>query len=162
MAKPILAVLLTHAINCSLRSTKFPTSLKIARILPILKSGKREHDKESYRPISNLHSFEKLFEEHMKRELEKYLEENDIIHDHQHGGRKSRSTMTAKTAIDQELAENYEKGRACSVLSSDLSGAFDSVDHFFLLKKMSFYGIQGKELKFFESFLSDRTCFVEI
>ena len=88
----------------------------IIQILPILKSDKNEHDKNSFRPILNLHSFEKVFEEHMKTELESYLEENELIHHHQHSGHKSRSTMSAKAAIDQELAENYEKGKVCAVL----------------------------------------------
>ena len=74
MAKSILAILLTHAINCSIRQCQFPSSLKILRILPILKEGKNSLQKDAYRLISNLHSFEKVFEEHVKTKLEAYLE----------------------------------------------------------------------------------------
>ena len=36
LAIPIMSILITHAINSSLRENKFPESLKITRILPIL------------------------------------------------------------------------------------------------------------------------------
>ena len=56
------AVLLTHAINVSIRTSTFPEALKVARVLPILKSNKNVLDKMNYRPISNLHSAEKVLE----------------------------------------------------------------------------------------------------
>ena len=60
--------------------------------------------------------------------------------------------MTAKANNDEEIAEQYQRGRTCAILSSDLSSAFDLVDHSILLKKMEFYGVVGKEAKFFKSF----------
>ena len=38
----------------------------------------------------------------------------------------------------------------------DLSKAFDTVDHVILLKKFDIYGIKGKSLKGFHSFLTSR------
>ena len=38
----------------------------------------------------------------------------------------------------------------------DFSKAFDKVDHALLIKKLRLYGIEGKLLKWLESFLSNR------
>ena len=162
MAKPIIKVPVTHAINCSIRENRFPSLLKISRVLPIQKPKKSKLEKESYRPVCNLHSLEKLFEEHIKVQLVEYLETNEILHDGHHGGRKNRSTMTAKASIDDNLAKKYEEGKTTSIISTDLSLCFDTVDHKTLLEKMNFYGIQGKENTFFESFLSERTQYIEL
>ena len=45
----------------------------------------------------------------------------------------------------------------------DMKKAFDTVDHNILLKKLSCYGLQGKELSFMPSYLSDRSqcCSIE-
>ena len=109
MSAPIMSVILTHAINCSIRRKKFPKVLKISRILPILKSNKNPMCKDSYRPISNLHSLEKVYEQHLKTELENYFYGNEIIIDNHHGGRKDRKTITEKTEIDAKVAKITKK-----------------------------------------------------
>ena len=48
-------------INLSLESKCFPDTLKIAKVLPIFKSGDPER-KENYKPISILPAFSKLYE----------------------------------------------------------------------------------------------------
>ena len=44
----------------------------------------------------------------------------------------------------------------------DLSKAFDSVNHLYLIQKLSFNGIRGISLKWFENYLNNRKQFVII
>ena len=58
---------------------------------------------------------------------------------------------------------NIDKGKTNAVIFLDLRKAFDTVDHNILLKKLSCYGLQGKELSLMHSYLSDRSqcCSIE-
>ena len=93
----VLAIYIMHGINSSIRQEIFPDILKITRILPILKPEKNKFDLNSYRPISNLHSMEKIYEEHISKHLKEYLESNEILSEGHHGGRVDHSTLTATT-----------------------------------------------------------------
>ena len=59
-------------------------------------------------------------------------------------------------------AENIDLRCHSAVLATDLSAAFDTVDHIALLRKLEHFGIRGDALKLFESYLSNRLQFVEI
>ena len=49
-----------------------------------------------------------------------------------------------------------------AILSTDLSAAYDTVDHLILLQKLEFYGIRNKELSLLTSMLKGRLQFVQI
>ena len=44
----------------------------------------------------------------------------------------------------------------------DLSKAFDTLDHTIMIQKLNYYGITGTALSWFESYLTDRSQFVEV
>ena len=156
------AVFVTHIINTSIREGTYPEILKVTRILPISKQGKSKYKKESYRPIANVHIFDKLYQEHIKRHLSNYLESNNLILPEHHGGRESHSTMTAKSILDYKMTNAIDEDKYCAVLSTDLSSAFDTVNLKILKEKLKHYGIKGNELCILNSFLEERTQYVEI
>ena len=85
--------LLTHAINRSIQEKKFPQILKKTKIMPIIKKNKERTMSLSYRPIANLSMYEKIFEEHIKINLEKHMEKNNVILPNHHGGTDQHSLL---------------------------------------------------------------------
>lgn len=77
-------------------------SWKISTIVPIPKIDKAKKPSE-YRPINMLPTiFEKVLELILKKQLETYLENNDIITEHQAGFRKKFSCeMAIQIVIDE-------------------------------------------------------------
>ena len=72
------------------------------------------------------------------------------------------SPETAMAAIQLGLGINCDNNVISTMLSTDLSAAYDTVDHKILTQKLEFYGIRDRELEIFKSFLSNRRQFVEI
>ena len=63
---------------------------------------------------------------------------------------------------DEALSGLDNKSCKTGSVLLDISKAFDCVDHEILLHKLQHYGIRGKVCKWLESFLTNRTHYVEI
>ena len=153
---------ITHLINTIISTNIFPDTFRHSRITPILKPKKPCTQIDSFRPINNLCTLDKIVEQHIKTHLDTFLEAHNIIHQHHHGGRRKHSTTTALAQIYNCLHTQYEKGVITAVLQTDLSAAFDTVDTQILLNKMEHYGIRGDTLTLFKSILTQRTQYVEV
>ena len=156
------SLLLCHLFNCCIRTAKFPECLKRAKVFPTLKPGKCALQPENWRPISNLRTAEKLIEHLLKKQIAQHFEDNHIIPSTHHGGRTGFNTLTAKAKIDADLMAGMDSNKHVILFQTDLSSAYDLVDHKILLAKFKFYGVQDHSLKLLESYLADRKMFVEV
>merc|ERR1711954_342934 len=136
----LTSMIMTRMFNMMVREKRFPESLKTARILALKKPGKCAKNPDSFRPISLLNPLEKLLEEELKSQLVKYFEDEELIPDQHHGGRTGHSTTTAKAVIDKMSADKLEDHEESIILTTDLSKAYDLVDHDLLVKKLGFHG----------------------
>ena len=66
----------------------------------------------------------------------------------------------ALIVLIDKISEALENGDCVIGIFLDFSKAFDTVDHSILLQKLSFYGIQGVTLSWFENYLSNRKQYV--
>ncbi|XP_045480881.1 uncharacterized protein LOC123685270 [Harmonia axyridis] len=147
---------LCKMINDCFEQEIFPQELKVAVITPISK-GEPIEIFSNYRPISILPAFSKLFELLLKERLVGFLESNNFIHDSQHGFRKNKSTVSAMIDLMDTIIEAYNNNEEVELACIDLSKAFDSVCHRILLDKLEYYGIRGKALNMFDSYLAKRS-----
>ena len=105
-----------------------------AKIIPIYK-GDDETDPSSYRPISLLSVFNRIFEKIMYNRLKSYIEDNEILYKAQYGFRESFSTQHAILDIVSTIQTNIDKNMFTCVIFLDWK-AFDTVNHTILLDKL--------------------------
>ena len=82
--------------------------------------------------------------------------------DKQWGFRSLHSTALALIDCTKDWLINIDKGNSNFAVFLDIKKAFDTVDHEILLQKSKFYGIMSNELKFFKSYLTNRSQFCRI
>ena len=151
--KSSLLTPLTMAINKSLMQGKFPEQFKIAKVVPLFKSGDRE-DFNNYRPISLLSTLSKIFEKVVHRQLYDFFNEHYLT-DCQFGFRSKTETSHCITNFLNNMYKNKDSKCHLAILV-DCKKAFDSVKLSKLLKKLYLYGVRDTELAWFTSYLTGR------
>ena len=71
------------------------------------------------------------------------------------------STIDAIIDFTADVLPSLDKREQCIAVYLDLSKAFDTINHGILLKKLEYYGIRGKVLEWFKSYLYQRRQYVE-
>jgi hypothetical protein len=159
----IITVPFTHIANLTFQTGIFPNDLKRAKVIPIYKAA----DPcllNNYRPISLLSSYSKILERLMFNKIMNFLNTNNILYQHQYGFRTKHSTIHPVIHLLNHCAEasNANPSKLTLATFCDLSKAFDTISSKILLHKLNVYGIRGLANKWIESYLSNRTQFVEI
>ena len=149
---PVIGPHLLHLINTSIRSSVFPSSWKLAHVVPLHKSGSRD-EAANYRPISILPVLSKVCEKVVCTQLTSYLSSSHVLSSSQYAYRQGHSTEDALIDAVEWITRRIDMGHVVAATSIDLSRAFDSVDHGVLLTKLKWYGV---EPEWFESYLGDR------
>ena len=149
---PVIGPHVLHLINASIHSCTFPTSWKLASVVPLHKTGPRDKA-ANFRPISILPVLSKLCEKVVCTQLTSYLNSCHLLSSSQYAYRQCHSTEHALIDAVDWMTRRIERGHIVAVTSIDLSRAFDSVDHGVLLAKLKWYGIDPD---WFGSYLGGR------
>jgi len=159
LLKPI-----TDIINASLCSGFFPDDFKHAHVNPVLKkTSLTKEDLNSYRPISNLSFISKILEKVVAKRLRSHISTNDLSNVFQSAYKQFHSTETALLKVHNDINLNIDKGKVTALTLLDLSAAFDTIDHSILIKRLAlWYGISGRALNWFSSYLTDRHQAIKI
>ena len=146
---------LTHICNLSLMSGVMPDDLKIAKIVPIYKS-KEKNNMNNYRPISILPTIAKIIEKVVCSQFTCFIDNCNMLTSYQHGFRAGRSTETALSTFVNSVLDGFGSSEITIGVFLDFSKAFDTVDHDILLAKLEHWGVRGVQLRWFESYLTNR------
>ncbi len=123
----------------SLETRTVSSQLKIAKIVPIFKSGDIVC-MDNYRPIALLDSFSKILEKIVCNRLTQFLENNKLLSEHQFGFRKEHSTIHPMLLFMNEITAALENKKHSIAIFCDLRKAFDTVNHKTLLKNFKNLG----------------------
>ena len=161
--KIILSIVdpLVHIFNLSITQGYVPNSMKIAKVIPLFKTGERHHV-NNYRPISLLPSFSKVLEKIIHLRTVSFFKYHDLLSNTQFGFRENHSTIHALLSFVYKAAHSFDSSRSMIGVFLDFSKAFDTINHDILLYKLSHYGVRGKALEWFRSYLSNRKQYVFI
>ena len=149
-------------INMSIAQTVFPQSEKLASIKPTYKGKGDQNDLSSYRPISNLSYSSKLIETTIEKQLWAHLKDVNVIPGNQSAYRENHSTETTVCSIMNDMIQMVSEGKCGILVMLDLSAAFDTVVHEYLLNDLKFIGINGSAYRWFESYLQNREVTVVV
>ena len=153
---PFIAKSLTKLFNKSLRSGKFPSDWKVARVVPIPKGGDPESP-ANYRPISILSILSKLLEKHLHDLLTHHLNIFSPLSEHQWGFTSGKSTTSALISYAHDCQEALDCGNELCSVFFDLSKAFDTVPHQQLLFKLFELQVDPFLIRWVSNYLIDRT-----
>lgn len=149
-----IAPSLTQLFNRSLSCGEIPDEWKLANIVPVHKKGDKSHV-ENYRPISLLSIISKVLERCVLRNMRFNLLQ--LINSSQHGFIPGKSCTTQLLEVFDYIGSLLDGGKQTDVIYMDMSKAFDKVDHKVLIDKLrNCFGISGKLLRWFESYLLNR------
>ena len=159
--KEIIVEPLQYLTEIMFETGKFPTDLKTGVVVPIHKKLDPT-DASNYRPITILNVLAKILERILYNKLTSFLNKYAIITDCQHGFCAGRSTESAAADLMEFIYKKLDDGDYVAGLFFDLSRAFDSLDHNFLIHKLQRYGIRGNSLQLIESYLEGRKFLVRV
>ncbi|KAK1792171.1 hypothetical protein P4O66_012070, partial [Electrophorus voltai] len=110
-----------------------PTTLKTARVVPILKKATLDSSSvTNYRP-------------------------NQLHDPNQFGYKPARSTETALIGVTEKLHAAKAAKQSSVLILLELSAAFDTVNHNILLSVLSRLGVTGSAWRWFQSYLEGQS-----
>lgn len=109
-------ILLTSIFNAILRTNHYPSQWKCGEIIMVPKANKPENELISYRPISLLPTFSKIFEKLFVNRLLPILEERSIIPLHQFGLKHKHGIPEQCHRVINVISESLENKRYCSAV----------------------------------------------
>ena len=148
---------LVYQVNLSLSTGIYPTSWKIATVVPLHK-GEGKSSMGNYRPISLLPVPGKIIEKIVHKVISNHHEAIDLLTKFQAGFRKGYSTTCTSSIVSltNDIFEGINNQKVTVAVFIDLVKAFSTVNHVILMVKLIKLGITGTLLSWCRSYLSNR------
>ena len=150
---------ITHLMNCSYATGRFPKQLKETNIIMAPKKGTDSKNPLNYRPISLLNVLAKIYSKLMNFKLIDHLEDNNILRESQYGFRKKRGTATLLSQLYERVVRaKANKKTLVTLVLRDIKKAFDKVWIKGLIYKLKKINTPIHLLRLIISYLSNRVA----
>ena len=133
---------------------KFDNSLKIGIVIPINKTSTKTTNTKDCRPVSLLQLVSKIYERNMHDEVLAYVDKN--LSKYLFGYRKNHSTGQCLTIMLETWKKALDSRHNAGAVLTDLSKAFDCLNHELLIAKLNAYGFGKQSCKFIFDYLNNR------
>ena len=143
---------LTQIMNDCLKNNFFPDILKNAEITPCSKNGDKG-EKEYDIPVSILSNFSKVFERLIYNQLNEFMEAKSSKF--LTSFRKKHNTQYALLRMIESWKTQLNKRKKIGVIITNLSKAFDTLNHNLLVAKLKAYGVNLNAASFIKSYLTN-------
>ena len=120
---------------------------------PVLKKKDKEMEK-NYRPITSLIFIDKIFEQLLSKQITGHYDPN--LYNRMTAYRKQHSCEATLLMLVEDWKLAVDRKELVTVLSTDMTKAFDSLCHPLTIKKLEAYGFGSNSLNLIRSFFSDR------
>ena len=155
----ILSVVLQFLFNSHMSKSTFPEELKAGDITSLFKQ-EDAFSKKNYRPITVLPSVSKIFERLMQNQMLPFVQ--SILSPLLCGFREGYGTQHALLRLIETSNKSIDSGGIARAVLTDLSKAFDCLDHELLIAKLNAYGFSRSALLFVYSYLDNRKQRVKV
>jgi len=153
LAAKELATPLTKLYNSCISSGKWPSEWKRGEWIAVFKKDDPLH-KENYKPVTVLFAVDKVFEQPSSKQITSQFESrlSDCITAY----RKSHSCETTLVSLVQQWKIARDGHQCVSILSTDMSKAFDSLYPRLMLNKLRAYCFEENTVNLLRSYLSNQ------
>ena len=152
--KDIFANFITDHFNYCIAYEEFPDELKHTDVIPVHKRNEK-CDKTNYRPVSIVINISKIYDKLLYNQLFKYFD--SLIATNQCEFRKGFSSQYCLLVMLEKFKETIDRGNQFGALLTNLSKAFDYIDHKLLIAKLYEYYVSSSALNVISSYLKHRT-----
>ena len=124
----------------------------MALLYPLIKKAGLHVIKSNFRPVSNLSFISWLVEKVATNQLVQHANYHNLSPHYQSAYKKNHSCKTSLLRLTNDALWVMEQQQATIVVITDLSAAFDTVNHDILLSVLDKrFGLQGKILNWTET-----------
>ena len=151
---------LTSLYNSRIVLSQWPTAWKKGQWTTVFKKGDRQEEK-NYCPTTSLISVDKIFEQSLSNQITGHYD--TTLYHRMTAYRKTYSfEATLPTLVEEWKLEAMDRRELVTILSTDMSKAFDSLCPALTRKKLEAYGFGNRSLDLMRSFFDGRLNRVKI
>ena len=143
-------------VNTSIVSGSFTKNIKQALLRPLLKTRGLDLALCNYRLVSNLANISKIIKRVVCDQLTSYTSNSGKTKPLQSAYKQGHSTEMAMLKVKTDLLDAMDQKEVVCLVLLDLSVAFDTVNHEYLLNHLKYrFGVDGTFLAWLTDYLTD-------